>query len=78
MNGGFTAPSMWATAEAEAVAEVAEYMQEQLDGECWPVCPEHDRGLHPEVRGGDAVWQCRFGDHTVAVIGSLGRGSRQV
>jgi hypothetical protein len=74
VNNGFTAPSMWATSEAEAIAEVAEYVQDQLDQSlrCWPVCTRHDKGLHAEVRDGNAVWRCRFGEHTVALIGDLG------
>jgi hypothetical protein len=37
----------------------------------WPVCPVHDRGLHPERAGDMAVWRCRVGEHVVAPIGSL-------
>ena len=76
VNGGFTAPSMWATREPAAIAEVADYIQEQLDGElgCWPVCGGHGVGLHAEVRDDSAVWRCRLGDHTVALIGDLESG----
>jgi hypothetical protein len=31
VDGGFTAPSMWERTEPEAIAEVADYVQEQLD-----------------------------------------------
>jgi hypothetical protein len=74
VNDGFTAPSMWSTSEQAAVAEMADYVQEQLDGElgCWPVCNLDEVGLHAEVRDGAAVWRCRLGDHTVARIGELG------
>ena len=77
IDGGFTGPSMWAVEQPEVLAEVADYFQEQLDqdpiiGSIWPVCPDHDVGLHAEVRGGKAVWWCRLGRHTVATIGEFG------
>jgi len=53
INGGYTAPSMWAFDRPEAFAEVADYFQEQLDQSgagAWPVCDRHDLGLHAEVR----------------------------
>jgi hypothetical protein len=70
IDGGFQAPSMWEVEEAAAVAEVADYFQDQF-GECWPVCRDHNAGLHAEVRDGQAVWWCRPGKHAIAVIGEL-------
>jgi hypothetical protein len=76
IDGGFTAPSMWEVDQPEAFAEVADYFQEHLDqhpilGSIWPVCGQHDVGLHAEVHDGLAVWWCRLGDHAVARIGAL-------
>jgi len=67
---------MWEVEQPEAFAEVADYFQEQLDqhrllGSIWPVCSEHDVGLHAEVHDGQAVWWCRLGDHAVATVGAL-------
>jgi hypothetical protein len=77
IDGCFTAPSMWEVEQPEALAEVADYFQEQLDqdpiiGSIWPMCADHDVGLHAEVHGGQAVWWCRLGKHAVATIGELG------
>ena len=77
-SSGCTMPSLFAFDTAEALAEVAdclqEYVMEDLFG-AWPTCSEHDLGgVHPEVRLGMAVWWCRTGDHSVASIGSLGLG----
>ena len=77
IDGGFTAPSMWEVELPAALAEVADYFQEQLDqdpilGGIWPVCGKHDVGLHAEVHDGRAVWWCRLGHHAVATIGELG------
>ena len=77
IDGGFTAPSMWEVEHPEALAEVADYFQRQLDqdpiiGSIWPACADHDVGLHAEVRGREAVWWCRLGEHAVATIGDLG------
>jgi hypothetical protein len=73
VNGGFTAPSVWERTTPEAIAEVADYIQEQLDQDlgCWPVCEAHNVGLHAEARDGVAVWWCRLGEHRVAAIGEL-------
>src|SRR5258708_34593126 len=74
INGGYEAPSMWELGRPEAFAEVADYFQDQLWSEvgCWPVCEQHDIGLHGEVHDGVAVWWCRFGKHALARIGELG------
>ena len=74
INDGWTTPSMFASERPEAFAEVADYFQDQLGSKlgCWPVCDQHDLGLHGEVHDGVAVWWCRFGDHAVAPIGQLG------
>lgn len=76
IDGAFTVPSMWEVEQPEAFAEVADYFQEHLDqhpilGSIWPVCSEHDVGLHGEVHDGLAVWWCRPGDHAVATVGAL-------
>ncbi len=73
VDGGFTAPSMSARTEPESIAEVADYIQEQLDQSpsIWPVCAAHDVGLHAEVRDGRPVWWCRLGGHRVGLIGEL-------
>jgi hypothetical protein len=79
LNGGYTAPSMWALDRPEAFAEVADYFQEQLDQSgagAWPTCDRHDLGLHAEVRDGVAVWWCRKFQHPVATVGSLGEARR--
>jgi len=70
---GYTAPSMWARTEPEAIAEVAEYIQDQIAQTLgsWPHCARHGTGLHAEVVDGQAVWRCRFGDHSIAAIGAL-------
>lgn len=75
IDGSYAYPSMWEVAEPAAFAEVADYFQEQLDQECWPVCADHNTGLHAEVRGGDAIWWCRVGDHVVAHVGRLEEGT---
>jgi len=39
----------------------------------WPVCPRHDRGVHPRVIDNRAVWRCEAGSgHVVADIGRWG------
>ena len=72
IDGGYTSPSMWEVDAAAAFSEVADYFQEQLGSECWPVCGQHHVGLHAEVRDGRAVWWCRVGNHPVARVGELG------
>ncbi len=37
----------------------------------WPLCPQHDYGLHPDIIGREAVWLCRRGRHYTPV-GRLG------
>ena len=79
IDGGYTAPSMWALDKPEALAEVADYFQEQLDQSgagAWPVCDRHDLGLHAEVHNDVAVWWCRKFQHAVAPVGRLGEGKR--
>ena len=57
----------------ELLVEVADAAQEIImdDSWVWPECPQHNSGLHPELVGGEAVWTCRVGRHTVARIGQL-------
>ena len=78
VDGGYSGSPLWDIELAEVVVQVADDVQEQwygpvIDGNftCWPECRGHDVGLHPEVRGGHAVWWCRLGQHTVAPIGQL-------
>lgn len=76
VDGSYTQPSMEAIDEARALAEVADYLQEQLVwhpslGSVWPVCGTHEAGLHAGVHEGTAVWWCRRGGHAVAAIGAL-------
>jgi hypothetical protein len=82
IDGGFTAPSMWEVDAPEAFAEVADYLQDQLQGvvvdgswRFWPECRQHNAGLHAEVHDGRAVWRCRIGDHEVAPMGQLGQNA---
>jgi hypothetical protein len=58
----------------ELTVEVADALQEQVmdDSDVWPVCLDHNAGLHPQLDGGQAAWVCRVGDHRVALIGHLG------
>jgi len=53
--------------------EVADYVQDFVlrGNSVWPGCSAHRTGLHADLIHGAAVWRCRFGDHTVAVIGHL-------
>ncbi|MFF8268697.1 hypothetical protein ACF059_15030 [Streptomyces sp. NPDC016562] len=47
-------------------AEVADAVQTYLAdryGRLWPLCPEHDRGLHAVTYEGEALWWCRAHDH---------------
>jgi hypothetical protein len=76
INEGYTAPSMLEIGRPEAFAEIASYFQEQLAQElgAWPICIQHDAGLHAEVRSEAAVWCCLLGDHDVADVGRLGLG----
>ena len=73
VNDCYSAPSMWSVELSDALAEVGDYFQEQLEDElgCWPECKAHDAGLHAEVHDGAAVWWCRRGHHAVALIGEL-------
>lgn len=54
-----------------ARAEVADAVQTNLAdryGRLWPLCPEHDSGLHAITHEGEAVWWCRAQDHPAARI----------
>jgi hypothetical protein len=72
---GWESPSMTTEAPEDALAEVADYVQHQFTTRdpfsTWPVCSEHEAGLHAEVREGRAVWRCRVGQHPVADVGNL-------
>lgn len=77
-NGNYTSPSVFAWDNPEALAEVADYLQEHVMEalwRTWPECPEHDFGLFPQVRQGEAVWWCRPQEHAVAAVGHLGEAT---
>ncbi|MBT2470819.1 hypothetical protein J7E97_23865 [Streptomyces sp. ISL-66] len=47
-------------------AEVADAVQTYLAdryGRLWPLCPEHERGLHAVTHEGEALWWCRAENH---------------
>ncbi|MER0450075.1 hypothetical protein ABR738_36975 [Streptomyces sp. Edi4] len=47
-------------------AEVADAIQTYLAdryGRLWPLCPEHDNGLHAVAQEGEALWWCRAKNH---------------
>ena len=73
VNGGFQLIDIQFDLRDVLVA-VADYFQDELASElgCWPVCDQHDVGLHGEVHDGVAVWWCRLDHHAVAPIGELG------
>lgn len=60
---------MTARALPDALVEAAGYFQEQVDRIWWPTGPDHDVGLHDEVRNFSPVWWCRVRDHALAAIG---------
>ena len=57
----------------ELLAEVAQVIQVDITDQkrVWPLCAEHDRGLHAEVIDREAVWRCHAGPHVVARVGEL-------
>lgn len=61
---------------ADLTAGLADVVQgevmDQYVTRFWPSCSTHGRGLHAEVRGGEAVWWCRGGGHAFSSIGQLG------
>lgn len=64
------------TDPVELLAAVADAGQETVAAELWlvwPVCPQHDKGLHV---GAAATWVCRVGTggHAVGAIGELASG----
>jgi hypothetical protein len=74
VDGSYQTPSVTEWTNPEALAELADYLQDQLTEEpwrAWPVCPEHHLGLYTEVHDHRAVWWCRSGDHPVAPVGAL-------
>jgi hypothetical protein len=75
-NGSYTTPSVWAWVNPDALAEVADYLQEHVMdalNAVWPACPDHAFGLHAEVKMGEAAWWCAPGGHPVALVGQLGQ-----
>lgn len=69
---------LMAIGQIELVVEVADGAQEEImdDWRVWPECPHHNAGLHPELRDGEAIWNCRTGDHQVGLIGHLSEATR--
>ncbi|MFF3214176.1 hypothetical protein ACFYYB_26315 [Streptomyces sp. NPDC002886] len=52
-------------------AEVADAVQTYLAdryGRLWPLCQEHDRGLHAVTYENEALWWCRAQDHPASRI----------
>jgi hypothetical protein len=76
-DGSYALPSVTAWENPEALAEVADYLQERVMEKLWavwPTCPRHGFGVFAQVHGGVAMWWCRFGQHGVAAVGLLGLG----
>lgn len=73
-NGNYTAPSVWAWENPDALVEVAAYLQEHVMESVglWPTCPAHHQVLLPDVEEGQASWRCQSGEHVVAPVGQLG------
>ncbi len=73
-SGGWSTGWGLGSTPAGALAAIASYLQDFItdNWRVWPVCAEHDRGLHATVVGDAAVWQCSAGLHTTARIGHLG------
>lgn len=78
IDGGYGGNPVWGVEQPAVLAEVAEYIQDQLQGvaidgnlRIWPDCSQHNVGLHAEVYDGRAVWWCRLGNHELAPIGQL-------
>jgi hypothetical protein len=72
-NFTFTAPSAFSLDPAEALTELADYLQEFVIsdlGRVWPMCSEHSFGLEPVVRDERAVWWCSR-DHVIDPVGQL-------
>ncbi|GAB2490139.1 hypothetical protein GCM10027187_66290 [Streptosporangium sandarakinum] len=58
-----------------AVADAVQEVVMEMAWTVWPVCPEHDRGLHVAWERGRAVWRCTAGgSHAVAPVGELEQG----
>ena len=60
----------------EALATIADYLQEHVIDElfrAWPKCPDHEHPLSSAVVDGKAVWRCPAEVARVWPIGSLGR-----
>jgi hypothetical protein len=77
-SGSYTSPSVFAemndATPTSVAVEAADYLQEHIVDELrgpWPVCSDHDAGLHAEALDDVPVWRCRRGNHVVAPIGQL-------
>lgn len=51
--------------------EVQFLVSNNVGDSVWPVCRQHNFGLHPELDNGTAAWVCRPRCHVVARIGEL-------
>jgi hypothetical protein len=69
-HGSGVAPSAGAAPETAllAVADDAQDAIMEALWSAWPVCPDHNLGLHVESHDGTPVW-CPGGRHVVAPIG---------
>jgi hypothetical protein len=59
-----------------ALVTVAEAVQDSIAEmlwKLWPVCGQHDSGVHPELVDGRGIWRCSQG-HELSLIGELGCG----
>jgi hypothetical protein len=77
VDGSWAGPSILALPGdcAKVLVEAAGYLQDEVMDQgfpVWPTCPTHDRGLHPTLHDGHAVWHCSDTNHVVAEIGQLG------
>jgi hypothetical protein len=72
--GRYASMTIMAMSAPHVVAEVADFMQEEIVEDlhaAWPVCPAHQLGTYAQVVDGRAVWYCRNHQHAVAAIGQL-------
>ncbi|MGW5464871.1 hypothetical protein [Streptomyces sp. NPDC003996] len=72
--GGHILPSM-CDDPTTALTSLAILIQESLlerTWQVWPVCAQHDLGVHGSERDGEAVWWCAGdGGHVLAPVGEL-------
>jgi hypothetical protein len=74
--GRYASITIMAVSAAHVVAEVADFMQEEIVEDlhaAWPTCHSHQLGTYAEIVDGRPVWYCRKHQHAVAAIGQLAR-----